>query len=79
MKAAMNYLDFLLDRYGPLMTLNDVAEILKRSPQGLRVSCYRDYEFSHTLNAAKVRYGRRVYFKTDLIAKLLDSVSVEAL
>lgn len=74
----MNYFDYLLSQYGPLMTLNDVAEVLKRSPQGLRVSCYRDYEFSHALNAAKVRYGRRVYFKSDLIAKLLDCVSTEA-
>jgi hypothetical protein len=63
----------LIDRYGPLLTLSDVAEILRRSPDGLRVSLGRESEISKKLNAAKKKIGRRVYFRVSAVAELIKS------
>lgn len=68
----MNTYHYLLDQYGPLMTLNDVAKLLKRSPNGLRVCSYRNYELSNKLNAAKFYVGRRLYYHTQKIADLIS-------
>ena len=63
----------MLQRYGPLMSLEDVAEVLKRSPQGLRVSCYRNNPLAQMLNQAKVPLGRHVRYRTCDIAKFIES------
>ncbi|MCG7896474.1 MAG: helix-turn-helix domain-containing protein [Candidatus Thiodiazotropha taylori] len=63
----------LIDRYGPLLTLSDVAEILRRSPDGLRVSLTRKNDVSDKLNTAKKKIGRRVYFRVSAVAELIDS------
>lgn len=63
----------LIDRYGPLLTLSDVAEILRRSPDGLRVSLGRENEVSEKLNPAKKKIGRRVYFRVSAVAELIKS------
>jgi hypothetical protein len=63
----------LIDRYGPLLTLTDVAEILRRSPDGLRVSLARKNDVSDKLNSAKKKIGRRVYFRVSAVAELIDS------
>lgn len=63
----------MLQRYGPLMSLDDVAEVLKRSPQGLRVSCYRNNPLAQMLNHAKVPLGRHVRYRTGDIARFIQS------
>ncbi len=63
----------LVDRYGPLLTLSEVAGILKRSPDGLRVSLGRENEVSKKLNPAKKKIGRRVYFHVSAVAELIGS------
>jgi hypothetical protein len=63
----------LVDRYGHLLTLSDVAEVLKRSPDGLRVSLGRKNEISEKLNPAKKKIGRRVYFRVSAVAELIES------
>lgn len=63
----------LINRYGHLLTLAEVAEILKRSPDGLRVSLGRDNEVSKKLNMGKKKIGRRVYFRVAVIAELIES------
>ncbi|WP_428622201.1 helix-turn-helix domain-containing protein [Sedimenticola sp.] len=60
-------------RYGPLLTLSEVAEILKRSPDGLRVSLGRKNELSEKLNPARKKIGRRVYFRVSAVAELIES------
>jgi hypothetical protein len=50
----------------------DLAEVLYRSEDGLRVSLYRDCELSQRLNAARVKIGRRVYFRIQDVARILD-------
>ncbi|WP_260292376.1 DNA-binding protein [Sedimenticola hydrogenitrophicus] len=63
----------LINRYGHLLTLAEVAEILKRSPDGLRVSLGRNNEVSKKLNMGKKKIGRRVYFRVAAIAELIES------
>ena len=63
----------LIDRYGPLLTLYDVAEILRRSPDGLRVSLGRQNEVSEKLNPAKKKIGKRIYFQVSAVAELIQS------
>lgn len=63
----------LIERYGPLLTLYEVAEILKRSPDGLRVSLGRKNEVSEKLNPAKKKIGKRIYFHASAIAELIQS------
>lgn len=60
----------LFDRYGPLLTLSNVAEVLNRSPDGLRVSLGRNSELSEKLNSAKRKIGRRIYFQVSAVAEL---------
>lgn len=62
----------LITQFGVLLTLKDVARLLNRSADGLRVSLTRDSEISEKLNSAKVRLGRRVLFRASTIAQIID-------
>jgi hypothetical protein len=63
----------LFNRYhSPLLSLEAVAEILGRSPNGLRVSLSANSEIAARLKAAKVKLGRRIYFRISEIARLID-------
>jgi hypothetical protein len=54
------------------MTLAQLASILGRSIEGLRFGLRTDSDFSRKVNAARVHFGRRVYFHTVKIAAVLD-------
>jgi len=69
MNATLKYLQ---NTYGPLMSLEALAKTLDRSPQGLRVSLGSRSDMSIVINATKRKIGRRVYFKTEGIAKIID-------
>lgn len=56
--------EFLLGRFGPLMSIADVAEVLGRSADGVRVALYSDGDVSRRLRPTMIRVGRRVYFRT---------------
>lgn len=60
----MNTEEYLLERFGPLMTIVDVASLLGRSPEGIRVALYTDSDVSRKLKPTMLRVGRRVYFRT---------------
>ncbi|HBX37376.1 MAG TPA: plasmid-related protein [Pseudohongiella sp.] len=62
----------LLDRYGPLLSLTELSELLKRSPDGLRIALRSQTEFAQKWNAAKRKGGRRVYFRASDVAELID-------
>lgn len=68
----MTTLEHLLKQYGPLMTLEQLAGILNRSADSLRVSSYRPGPLSAQMNAARRKIGRRVYYQTTRIAELID-------
>jgi len=64
----------LLNRYGgsPLLSLQQLAEVLHRSKDGLRVSLSGDSDLSAELRRCKVKIGRRVYFKTSAVARVIE-------
>lgn len=69
----------LIERYqSPLLRLTDLAELLYRSEDGLRMSLHRDTELSRQLKAARVKIGRRVYFRIHDVARIIDGESCEA-
>jgi hypothetical protein len=62
----------LLNTYGPLMTIEQVAKLLNRSSEGLRITIRGNNSVGEILTRAKVKIGRRVHFKIGIVAALLD-------
>lgn len=68
-------LDFLLRKYGPSLTLEDLAEVLKRKPGGVRsVLSRNEDDWAKEINKKKVYIGRRVYFPAEAVSDLLAGV-----
>ncbi|WP_426148747.1 DNA-binding protein [Polaromonas sp. DSR2-3-2] len=63
----------LTNQYGPLMSVAMLAKVLDRSVEGLRISLRTDSAWSKPINAAKLKIGRRVYFRTAEIAVVLSA------
>jgi len=68
----------LVEKYGPLLTLVQVAELLDRSPEGLRITIRGSNALGRQLMAARVKIGRRVHFKVQAIAALVDGTALTA-
>ncbi|WP_166366030.1 DNA-binding protein [Pseudomonas akapageensis] len=62
----------ILERFGPLLTLAQLAELLHRSPQGLSFTLSRPGSFAEKINIARIKLGRRVYFRASDIAAALS-------
>lgn len=64
----------LLDRFGgsPLLSTQQVAQILHRSPEELRITISSNSPLAERLRSCKLRIGRRVYFRVSSIAQLID-------
>lgn len=56
----------------PLLTLEQVALIFDRSPDGLRITLSGDNELAHKLRPARMKIGRRVLFKVTELARFID-------
>lgn len=67
--------EILLKSHGPLMTIEQLAKVLSRTANGVRVSLNRKSDWSTRINAARVKIGRRNYFRTADIAKVFDGGS----
>jgi hypothetical protein len=67
----MSTTEMFFSSTGPLMTLAQLAKILDRSVEGLRISLRSETEFAQKINATRVRLGRRVYFSTAKIAPII--------
>jgi hypothetical protein len=67
----MNIEETLTRQYGPLLTISQLAKVLDRSPEGLRISLRSSNEWVNRVNASRLRLGRRVYFRTGQIAIIL--------
>jgi hypothetical protein len=72
-KTAMTIEEILVKEYGPILSLAELAMILDRSPDGLRISLRSSGEWVKGINAARLRLGRRIYFRTSEIANVLDA------
>jgi hypothetical protein len=59
-------------RFGILMTLSDLANVLNRSPAGLRQSLARETDIAKLFRPARRKVGRRLYFDSSIIAAAID-------
>ena len=65
--------DHLLEKYGPLITIEQLAQALSRKSSGLRGVLQKPTEpWMFELNRVKRRIGRRIYFPTAAVAALLN-------
>lgn len=65
--------EYLLEHYGPLMTLRHLAEVMHTSPNGLRMAiARRQSPLSVALANGKRQMGRRVFFEASLVANVID-------
>lgn len=69
---SMQIEEVLTNQYGPLLSVAMLAKVLDRSAEGLRISLRTDSDWSKPINAAKLKIGRRVYFRTAEIALVLS-------
>jgi hypothetical protein len=67
----MSQIEMFFDKYGPVMTLAQLAGVLDRSSEGLRISLRGSDPFAVLVRDARVKLGRRVYFSVPKIAKIL--------
>ena len=67
--------EVLIGKYGPLLTLTEVAKLLDRSPDGLRVTIRTSNDLGRRLTAARVKIGRRLHFRAAAVASLIDGAS----
>lgn len=68
----------MIEQHSLLMTLKQVSELLQRSKDGIRLSLRETTPYAVQLNSAKVRIGRRIYFRTPEIARLLLGIEPNA-
>lgn len=68
--------DTLLQRFGPLLSIAQLATVLDRSPDGLRISLRTTNEWAQRINKARLKIGRRVYFRTSQIAEVFSDESL---
>ena len=61
----------LIKQYGPLLSISQLAAILDRSPDGLRITLKSSGEWVNKINAARLRSGHRLYFRTVEVADVL--------
>lgn len=63
----------LLNQFNtPLITLEQLAQMLGRSPGGLRITLSGTSELALRLKVAKKKVGRRVLFRVSELAKFID-------
>ncbi len=64
---------YLMSHYGPLLTLKHLAEVLHRTPNGVRMTLARRRQpLSIALSESRRRLGRRVYFDAFKVAQAID-------
>jgi hypothetical protein len=68
--------DSLLQRFGPLLSIAQLASVLDRSPDGLRISLRATSKWAERINKTRLKIGRRVYFRTSQIAEVLSDESL---
>ena len=63
----------LIKHFGPLMPLSGLASLLDRSPEAARMFLRSNSELAQRINTAKLKVGRRLYFRTVEVAQCLSS------
>lgn len=65
----------LINRFGPLIPLTGLAALFDRSPEALRMFLRSDADLAQRINTAKLKVGRRLYFRTSDIAQVLSGTT----
>lgn len=66
--------EMLVARFGVLLDLTQVAELLKRkSADSVRVAMSGNTDLARQLQPAKVKIGRRILFKASVLGQILDN------
>jgi len=60
--------DLLVEKYGPLMDLPEVASLLKLAPQSVYQQIYRG-----KLDVPHIKHGKKYLFPTPEVASYLES------
>lgn len=60
--------DLLIEKYGPLMDLPEVASLLKVAPQSVYQQIYRG-----KLDVPHIKHGKKYLFPTPEVASYLES------
>lgn len=55
----------------PLLTLEDLAFLLDRTPKGLSDTVHGQTDLGEALRKIRVRLGRRVYFRRDMLDQII--------
>jgi hypothetical protein len=70
--ATEQMVNILIDRYGPFLSIDQLAEALDRSPKGLRITLQRSNSaVSKAFQPARKKVGRRVYFNAVGVAQVM--------
>ncbi|OZI28911.1 plasmid-related protein [Bordetella genomosp. 1] len=65
--------EFLFKQFGSaLLTLPQLAQLLNRSPAGLRITLAGNSELARKLRPARRKLGRRVYYSTADLSRVLN-------
>jgi hypothetical protein len=59
----------MIQQYGPLLNISQLAAILDRTPEGLRITLRSSGEWVNRINSTRLQ--RRVYFRTSEVAAFL--------
>jgi hypothetical protein len=72
----MSLVEIILARFGPLMNYAQLGELFGYSgpsaASAMRQRLRRDHKLGDKLQSATLRLGRRIYFRSDLVAASLD-------
>ena len=63
----------LIERYGPYLTLEQLAELLHREPQSLRTSLRLESHALAPLARMRRKVGRRMYFRATDVADIMEN------
>lgn len=67
--------DILIERYGPLLTVEQLADLLQREPQSLRNALRLETNALAPLARMRRRIGRRMYFEAGDVADFISCQS----
>lgn len=68
----MSTLNLILARYGILLDLNQVGDLLHRSPAAVRQAIARGSGIGESLKSSCIKRGRRLYFRASGLAEIID-------
>ena len=72
----MKMVELLSKKYGPLLTINNIAEVFHTTPEGMRQQLARKIGFGVELKAISIKIGRKRFFSAIRVADII--VAAEA-